>query len=56
MDREKVFSDVLDKEEALKNYKNIFLLETQNWNFCKGVSPSFWSKIWNFFDFDFYAK
>ena len=56
MDPEKVFADVLDKKEAFKDYKNNFVRKTQNENFSKGVSPSFWSKIWDFFNFDFYAK
>ena len=45
IDREKVFADVLDKKEAFKDYKNNFVRKTQNWNFSKGVSPSFLSKI-----------
>ena len=42
---EKVFADVLDRKEALKDYKNNCVRKTQNENFSKGVSPSFWSKI-----------
>ena len=45
IDREKVFADVLDKKEAFKDYKNNCVRETENENFSKGVSPSFWSKI-----------
>ena len=45
IDREKVVADVLDKKEAFKNYKNNSVRKTQNLNFFKGVSPSFWSKI-----------
>ena len=45
IDREKVFADVLDKKEDFKDYKNNCLLKTENENFCKGVSPSFWSKF-----------
>ena len=56
IDGEKVFADVLDKKEAFKDYKNNCVRKTQNQNFSKGVSPSFWSKIWDFFNFDFYAK
>ena len=56
MDREQVFSDVLDKKEAFKDYKNNCVRKTENENFSKGVSPSFWSKILDFFNFDFYAK
>ena len=41
IDREKVFADVLDKKEAFKDYKNNCVRKTQNWNFSKGVSPSF---------------
>ena len=38
---EKVFPDVLDKNEALKDYKNICLLKTQTqyWHFLKGDTP-----------------
>ena len=56
IDRGKVFADVLDKKEAFKDFKKNCLLKTQNKNFSKGVSPSFSSKIWDFFNFDFYAK
>ena len=43
---EKVFADLLDKKEALKDYKNICLLKTQTqyWHFSKGDSQKFWSK------------
>ena len=42
IDREKLFADVLDKKETIKDYKKDCLRKTQNWNFSKGVSPSFW--------------
>ena len=42
IDREKLFADVLDKKEAFKDYKNNCVRKTQNENFSKGVSPSFW--------------
>ena len=45
IDREKVFAYVLDKKEGFTDYKNNFLEKTQNSNFSKGGSPSFWSKI-----------
>ena len=51
-----MFADVLDKKEAFKDYKNNCVRKTQNENFSKGVSPPFWSKIGDFFNFDFYAK
>ena len=44
-DREKVFADVVDKKEAFKDYKNSCVRKTQNDNFFKGVSPSFWLRI-----------
>ena len=56
IDREKVLADVLDKKEALKDYKNNCLWKTQNENFSKGLSPWFWSKIGNFVNLSCYAK
>ena len=56
IDREKLFADVLDKKEAFKDYKNNCVRKPQKETFSKVVSPSFWSKIWYFFNFDFYAK
>ena len=38
------------------DYKNIGLKKPQNFTFSKGVSPQFWSKIWDFDNFSFYAK
>ena len=43
--REKVFIDGLDSKEALKDNKNRSLWETQTWDFSKGGSPSFSSKV-----------
>ena len=45
IDREKVFADLLDKKEQFKDYKNNCVRKTLNYNFSKGISPSFWSKI-----------
>ena len=45
MDQEKVFADLLNKKEDFKDCKNSCVRKTQNENFFKGVSPSFWSKI-----------
>ena len=56
IDREKVFAEVLDKNEAFKDYKNNSVWKTQNSNFSQGFGPSFLSKVWDFFNFDFYAK
>ena len=56
IDREKVFADVVKKKETFKDYKNNCLCKRQNKYFSRGLSPSFWSKIRDFFKFDFYAK
>ena len=56
IDGENVFADVLVKKEAFKDYKHNCWRITKNENFSKGVSPSFWSKILDFFNFHFYAK
>ena len=56
IDWEKVFADVLDKKEAFKDYKTTVYEKHKIRFFGKGVSPSFWSKITDFFNFDFYAK
>ena len=48
--------DVFYGKQAFLNNKNIGFKNPQNWRFWKGVSPWFWSKIWDFFKFDFYAK
>ena len=45
IDREKVFDDVLDKEEAFKDYKTTVYEKHKIRFFGKGVSPSFWSKF-----------
>ena len=45
IDREIVFANILDKKKAFKDYKNNCLRKTENYNFSKVVSPSFWSKI-----------
>ena len=50
-----MFAEVLDKKEAFKDYKNNCLWKTQNKNFSKGFGKSFLLKIWDFFNFDFYA-
>ena len=56
MDREKVFPDVLDKKKAFKDYKSNCVQKTDKKNFFKGVSPSFWSKISDYSNFNFFAK
>ena len=45
IDREKVFAHVLDKKEALKDYKNKNVQKTQNYNFSKGLVHRFGQKF-----------
>ena len=47
----KEFDDVLDRELAFLDNKNIDLKKSQNLHFSKGVSLRFWSKNVNFFLF-----
>ena len=53
---EKVFGDVLVRKQAFLDNINMDLKRRQNWHFCKGDSPWFWSKIGNFVNVSFYAK
>ena len=53
---EKVLGDVLVREKAFLRNINMDLKRRQNWPFCNGVSPLFWSKIGNFVNLSFYAK
>ena len=46
---EKVFGDVLVRKQAFLDNMNLDLKNPQNWHFCKGVSPWFWSKSLSFF-------
>ena len=45
IDGEKVLLNVLDKKEAVKDYKKNCVRKMENENLLKGVSPSFWSKF-----------
>ena len=47
----KEFDDVLVRELAFIDNKNIDLKKSQNLHFSKGVSLRFWSKNVNFFIF-----
>ena len=51
-----MFHDNSDRKEAFQEHKNNKLKESKNWDFSKGVSPCFWSKIGNFPSFDFWQK
>ena len=42
---EKVFGDVLVRKQAFLDNINMDLKVRQNWLFCKGDGPSFWSKM-----------
>ena len=53
INREKTIFDVLYSKQAFLNNKNIGFKNPQNWHFCKGVSPWFWSKIVNFVNVSF---
>ena len=44
-----VFYEILERRNASLDYKNKKFEKSKNWDFCKGVSPWFWSKIGNFF-------
>ena len=48
LNQKKVFYDILDDGNALIDYKNKRLRKSENWDFTKGVSSWFWSKIGNF--------
>ena len=56
INREKTIFDLLYSKQAFLNNKNIGFKTAQNWHFCKGVGPWFWSKIENFVNVSFYAK
>ena len=43
-----VFHDNLERENAFLHHNNNKLKNSKNWDFCKGVSPWFWSKFGNF--------
>ena len=48
---ENVFENILENKKAFQGYKNKKLIKLKNWDFSKGVSPWFWSKIGNFSTF-----
>ena len=43
-----MFYDILGRKNAFLAYKNKKLKKSKNWDFAKGVSPWFWSKIGRF--------
>ena len=50
---EDVFYNILERKNAFLGYKNKKVTKSKNWDFSKGVSPWFWSKIAQFFMFFF---
>ena len=42
---ENVFDDILERKQAFLDYKKEKVKKVKNWDFSKGVSPWFWSKI-----------
>ena len=50
---EKVFYDILERKNVFLGDKNNKFKKAKNWDFWKGVSPWFWSKIGHFFIFLF---
>ena len=42
---ESVFDDILERKKAFLDYKKEKVKKVKNWDFSKGVSPWFWSKI-----------
>ena len=48
-----MFYDIVEGRNAFLDYRNENLKKWKNWDFFKGVSPWFWSKIGNFSRFLF---
>ena len=51
-----MFNEVLDRQIAFVDYKNIDLKKSQNLHFFKGDGPWFFSKIMIFLIFPFFLK
>ena len=43
--QQNVFDDILGRKKAFLDYKKQKVKKVKNWDFSKGVSPWFWSKI-----------
>ena len=50
-----VFKDILEEKNAFLSYNNNKFKKSKHWEFSKGVSPWFWSKIGYFSIFLFWA-
>ena len=46
-----MFYDILERRNAFLDYKDKKLKNAKNWDFSKGVSPWFWTKLGNFWRF-----
>ena len=56
IDHENVFHDVRERKNAFLGYEKQKFNTSKNFDFSKGVSPWFWSKIGNFSTFLFEGK
>ena len=54
--QEILFENIVARQKIFPDYKNKRLKKWKNWDFFKGVSPWFWSKIGNFSTFLISAK
>ena len=54
--QENVFYDILERKNALLDYKNKKFKKSKNWHFSKGVNPWFWSKNGHFSNSFFLAN
>ena len=43
--KQNVFDHILENKKAFLDYKKHKVKKVKNWDFSKGVSPWFWSKI-----------
>ena len=51
-----VFYDLVERKNAILDYKNKKVKKSKNWHFFKGVNPWFWSKIGHFSNFVFLSN
>ena len=51
-----VFENILETKKSFEDYNIEKLKKSKNWDFSKGVSPWFGSKLWNKAMFLFFAK
>ena len=51
-----MFYDILERKNSSTDFIKKKLKKSKNWDFFKGVSPLFWSKIDNFSMFFFFKQ